>query len=321
MKDRKLKDYVPLVLKGVAMGAADVVPGVSGGTMAFILGIYEELIYSIHTIASLDTLRLLLRGEFGKIYRDLPWRFLLAVGMGILTSIITLAAFIKWSLAVYPELLWAFFFGLVVASVVTVVSRVKSWTASRYFSLAAGAVSAFLIVTVTPADTPQNPWFLFFCGAVAICAMILPGISGSFLLVILGKYQYILGAVTGSISALKEKNFSDLFDKLLILFYVAAGAVVGLSTFVKLLDWLFKKYHDLTVSALIGFMIGSLWKIWPWKQTLETYIDRHGAVRPLVQKNILPELNSYFAICLIVSAVAFVAILFITRLSEKTESK
>ena len=319
MRNRRLAEYIPLILKGMAMGAADVVPGVSGGTMAFILGIYEELIHSIHTLASVETLKLLVSFKFKEAYKTLPWRFLAAVGTGILSSIILLASAIKWALNEHPEMLWAFFFGLVIASIITVIGKVKKWDISRYAILITGALIAFLIVSMTPTETPTAPWFIFLSGVIAICAMILPGISGSFLLVLMGKYEYILGSVTGLKTALFAKDFGAAGENALVILYTGLGAIVGLATFVKVLDWLFKRFHDLTVALLIGFMGGSLWKIWPWKLTLETYTDRHGVVKPLVQENILPVLNQETIIAVALAVFGFAFILIMTKLANTSQ--
>lgn len=292
---RTIKDYLSLAARGFAMGAADVVPGVSGGTMAFILGIYEELINSIKTMSSLETIKMLLSFKLKEAFTSLPWPFLLAVGLGILTAIFSLAQFLEWTLENYPALLWSFFFGLVAASIITVTKRVKQWNATAIASLVVGTIFAYILVGLVPVETPNAPWFLFLSGAIAICAMILPGISGSFILVLLGKYEYILSAV----------NTRDFFT----LFLVAAGAGIGLVTFAQVLGWLFKRYHDLTVALLIGFMVGSLRKIWPWKETIETYVDRHGEILPLVQNNILPaSVDSTVIFALVLAIVGFILV-------------
>ncbi len=270
---RTFKDYLGLVARGFAMGASDVVPGVSGGTMAFILGIYEELIDSIRSLLNPTAFKLLLRFRLREALAMLPWQFLLAVATGIMLAIVSLARFLEWMLLNHPALLWSFFFGLVLASIVTVSKRVRRWWWSPLVSLAVGAASGYMVVGLVPVDTPNAPWFLFLSGAIAICAMILPGVSGSFILVLLGKYQYVLSAV----------NSRDF----LTLMLVAAGAGVGIITFAQILGWLFKRYHDLTVAFLIGLMLGSLRKIWPWKETL-AYIERHGEIIPTAQANILP---------------------------------
>ena len=173
---RTFKDYLGLTARGFAMGSADVVPGVSGGTMAFILGIYEELINSIRGLASVKAIKLLASFQFKQAYQELPWRFLVALGTGILLAIITLAKALAWTLENQPVLLWSFFFGLVLASVFTVSKRVKRWGVTTVLGTIIGAIAAWIIVGLVPMQTPNDPWFLFFSGALAICAMILPGI-------------------------------------------------------------------------------------------------------------------------------------------------
>ena len=275
--DRTLFDYIGLAARGFAMGAADVVPGVSGGTIAFILGIYEELIQSIRALTFPRNLALLAKFRFREAFEVFPWRFLLAIAVGILSAIFSLAHILEWALESHPALLWAFFFGLVSASIITVFHRVERWNRATIAALLVGTLGAYWIVGIAPSQTPDTWWFLFLSGAIAICAMILPGISGSFILVLLGKYQVILAAVT-------QRN-------LIVLFWVALGTIVGITTFAQILGWLFKRYHDLTVALLIGFMAGSLRKIWPWKKTLEVMIDRHGLEVPVVQANIVPVWN------------------------------
>jgi len=271
---RSLINYIVLAAKGFCMGAADVVPGVSGGTMAFILGIYEELLNAIKSF-DVKSLKLLVTFRMGAFFEEISWKFLLFLGLGILTAIFTLAKFLAWLLANEPVLIWSFFLGLILASVVTVSKRVTQWTASRWISLLCGFTGIYVVVGLVPVSTPNDLWFLFVSGAVAICAMILPGISGSFILVLMGKYQFVLQAVN-------ERDF-------LVLAVVAAGACVGLAAFSRLLAWLLVKYHDLMVAMLTGFMIGSLRKVWPWKVTLESLVDSHGKTVPTVEANILPS--------------------------------
>ena len=301
---RTAKDYLILAAKGFAMGAADVVPGVSGGTMAFILGIYEELIYSIKNLINPQIFKNLFSFKLKEALALVPWQFLGALGFGILLAIFSLAQFLETALTNYPSLVWSFFLGLVVASIITVTKRVQKWDSSTITAMVGGTVMAFYIVGMVPVQTPDAAWFLFLSGFIAICAMILPGISGSFILVLMGKYQYILSAVN-------NRDFVTLF-------IVAAGAAVGLVTFAQLLSWLFKRYHDLTVALLIGFMIGSLRKIWPWKETLETVIDRHGEAIPVVQVNVLPaawtnEVTLAIILALIGFALVFVLDYFASR--------
>lgn len=250
--NRTLRDYIGLTLRGMAMGASDIVPGVSGGTMALILGIYEELIDSIRMVGQPEFFRAVLKFRIKDALNILNWQFMAAVALGIGLAILTLSHLLEQLLVNQPVYLWSFFFGLVLASILTVSSRIKRWTPALGVLLIAGTVAAFLIVGLVPARTPETWWFLFLSGALAICAMILPGISGAFILVLLGKYEYVLSAV----------NNRDIFTLAL----VAAGVVVGLVTFAQILSWLFKKYHDSTVAFLIGLMIGSLRKVWPWKK-------------------------------------------------------
>jgi putative membrane protein len=252
---RSFKDYLGLAARGFAMGSADVVPGVSGGTMAFILGIYEELITSIRDLLSPAAARLALRFKIKEALDILPWKFLLAVGIGIILAIFTLAPYLEWTLENQPVLLWSFFFGLVAASIITVSKKVSHWSVGTIAGAVIGAVAAFFIVGLVPAQTPNTAWFLFFSGFVASCAMILPGISGSFILLLLGKYQTVLTAVN-------DRDFA-------VLLIIALGVAVGIVTIAQILSRLFKRYHDVTVAVLIGLMAGSLRKIWPWKETID----------------------------------------------------
>ncbi|HUO85545.1 MAG TPA: DUF368 domain-containing protein [Thermoanaerobaculia bacterium] len=287
---RKLRDYLGLFARGFCMGSADVVPGVSGGTMAFILGIYEELIDSIRVVGRPEFLRPLVRLRLGEALRVLNWEFLTAILTGIGLAIITMAKGLEWLLHNQPVVVWSFFFGLVLASVFLVGARIARWTPSLLAALAAGTVGAYLLVGLVPVQTPDQWWFLFLSGAVAICAMILPGISGAFVLVLLGKYQQVLGAV----------NQHDLVT----LGWVALGALIGIVTFAQVLGWLFHRYHDPTVALLTGLMLGSLRKVWPWKEDLAFIIDRHGERLPTVQRNVLPESFSGEVIVAISMAVA-----------------
>ncbi len=262
-----------LILKGMGMGAADVIPGVSGGTIAFISGIYEELIHSIKNINYL-TIRTLWKDGIVAFWKAVNGNFLLSVVGGILLSVLTLARILEYLLVNHPVLIWSFFFGLIIGSAVYVARSIERWNAGTVISMLAGIAVAWVITGITPAETTEAYWFIFISGALAICAMILPGISGSFILLLLGKYQFIL-------SSLNE-------GRLMVIAVLLLGALVGIISFSHLLSWLLRNYHHLTIAVLAGFMIGSLNKIWPWKMTLEKYVDSHGMVRPLVEQNILP---------------------------------
>jgi putative membrane protein len=302
-KERSFGAYLLLTAKGFCMGAADVVPGVSGGTMAFILGIYEELIDAIRSF-DLESLKLMTTAKIRRLMDRIAWRFLLALGCGILLAIFSLSKMLTWLLQNEPVLIWSFFLGLILASVVTVSKRVESWRLLTWCSLLLGLAGIYVVVGMVPGITPDSYWFLFVSGAVAICAMILPGISGSFILVLMGKYQYILEAVN-------NRN-------LLVLIVVAAGACVGLAAFSRLLGWLLRKYHDYMVAFLTGLMLGSLRKVWPFKETLESIVGSGGKVIPIVQNNILPaqwtgEVTG--ALCL--GALGFVVVLVLDRMARR----
>ena len=269
----KFSRYIVLALKGCAMGMADVVPGVSGGTIAFISGIYEELLDSIRSVDA-TALRLLLRFRLAEFWRHINGRFLLPVLLGIAVAIFSLARLMTYLLTNHPIAIWSFFFGLIVASALLVARQIGRWDWRTVLAFAVGAAAAWWITVATPAETPDDWWFVMLSGAIAICAMILPGISGAFILLLLGKYQYIMHAV-------------GEFDIPVIAVFVI-GAVAGIISFSHLLSWLLKHWHDVTVAVLMGFMVGSLNKVWPWKETVETYLDSHGVAQPLVQNNIAP---------------------------------
>lgn len=303
---RTLTEYAGIGARGFAMGAADVVPGVSGGTMAFILGIYEELIDSLRQPLSAKMFKQVLSFDIKGIFQTINWKFLGSLGLGILTAVFTLASFLESALINYPALVWSFFFGLVMASIFTVIKRVKRWNVSTYAAAIIGAIAAYIIVGLVPTQTPNEAWFIFLSGVIAICAMILPGISGSFILVLLGKYQYILSAVT-------NRDFLTL-----IIFSLGCG--IGLITFAQVLGWLFKRYHDLTVAVLIGLMIGSLRKIWPWKKTLNAIVDRHGVEIPVEQINLLPPaFDTQVAMALGLAAVGFVLVFLLDAVASRRE--
>lgn len=271
---RSSKEYGLLVLKGMGMGAADVVPGVSGGTIAFISGIYEELINTLKSI-DLAALRLLLSGKIGDFWKAVNGNFLASVFGGIAISVLSLARVLGYLLENHPVLIWSFFFGLILASALLVGRKIRSRNTANIISLVLGAIIAFYITVAAPATTPTALWFVFLSGALAICAMILPGISGSFILLLLGQYRHILD----SLSALRTD----------VLAVFLAGCAVGLLSFSRLLSWMFDRYHDLTVALLTGFMLGSLNKVWPWKQVLSTRIDSHGEEVPFLEKSVLPQ--------------------------------
>ncbi|MFO7574918.1 MAG: DUF368 domain-containing protein [Bacteroidales bacterium] len=270
---RKPLDYLILVMKGAGMGAADVVPGVSGGTIAFISGIYEELVGSLKSI-DLTALKLLFTGRWSELFRKINFWFLLSVFGGVAISIFSLAKAMKWLLTSYPVIVWSFFFGLILASSFYVIRTAGKIRITGWISFFFGVVTALIITTLSPASTPETWWFIFISGAIGICAMILPGISGAFILLLLGKYLFIITAV------------SELNIPVIIIFI--AGAAMGLIIFSNLLSWLLANYHSVTITTLSGFMIGSLNKVWPWKLATSVMEGAHGDVIVLAEKNVLP---------------------------------
>ena len=268
------RDYLLIFIKGMGMGAADVVPGVSGGTIAFITGIYERLLNAIKSV-DLEALKLLSKFQWLAFWRKIDGAFLLPLVLGIGVSLVVLSSQVEYLLNTYPIQLWSFFFGLIVISAIWVAREVKQWRPATILISLIGIGIAYSITVLSSAQTPEHFWFIFLCGMIAICAMVLPGISGSFILILLGKYVFI-------ITALNERNFW-------VLGVFALGCLVGLLSFARVVSWLLNKYHDLAIALLAGFMVGSLNKVWPWKETLETMIDRHGEIKPVLQKSVLPE--------------------------------
>lgn len=303
-KKRTLLDYFWIGARGFAMGAADVVPGVSGGTMAFILGIYDELLDAIHSV-DMNFLRRIFTLKWREAFEHFPWQFLLALALGIGTAILTLANALHWALENKPVYIWAFFFGLIVASIITVRKRVGTWSVVNILAALAATVGAYVLVGLTPSETPHTPLLLFLSGAFAICAMILPGISGAFILVLLGKYAYVLAAV---------KNFDFVTIAL-----VGAGAVIGLLAFVRLLRWMLNKNHDLVVSILTGFMIGSLRKVWPWKELepiSETFIRETNFIPAAFNSEV------FIAILFMIAGIALVLVMeYFANRSPKAAGK
>ncbi|MFD2199947.1 DUF368 domain-containing protein [Shivajiella indica] len=301
-----LKDFILLFLKGMSMGAADIVPGVSGGSIALITGIYEKLLDSIKSIDK-TALSFLLRFDGKAFWRHINGNFLITVLLGILTSIFTLSKFITYLLDNHPIPIWSFFCGLIIISAVLILRDIKRWNISVLFSIIIGTLIAYWVTDLPPMSSPEAFWFVFFAGAIAICAMILPGISGSFLLLILGQYERILKAVT-------DKD-------ILTLALFALGCIVGLLSFSRLISWLLKNYHALTIGLLSGFMLGSINKIWPWKQVISYRVSSSGAQKPFITENILP--HNYLAVTgeeslILYAALAFLLGIFLVVGIERT---
>lgn len=271
---KNVKRYIRLFMTGFAMGTADLIPGVSGGTIAFLSGIYEELLFSIKTLSG-DFLRLLFTGNIKQAIKIVPFRFLIPLALGLFTAVFTLAQVLSFLLHTYPSFVWAFFFGLVLASTWIVLKRVVKWDVSDKVSFVVATIVTYVLVGLIPIETPNSYPIIFLSGAIAICAMILPGISGSFILLLLGKYQQILAAVS-------DRDF-------LTLGVFMAGCIIGLGLFARVLTWLFKHHHDISVAILAGVMLGSVRKLWPWQEVVSTRINSHGEEVPFIVENILPQ--------------------------------
>ncbi|WP_460925694.1 polyprenyl-phosphate transporter [Pontibacter brevis] len=313
MQRRTLREYLLLFTKGVGMGAADIVPGVSGGTIAFITGIYEELLGSIRSVNG-EAIRLLLRFQLADFWRHINGTFLVVLLAGIGFSVGSLSRVILFLLENYPELLWSFFFGLIVASALVVGKKITRWTPGVILFGLVGAAIAYYVTVATPTQTPEAYWFVFLSGAIAICAMILPGISGSFLLVLLVKYEFILNAV-------KELRIG-------IIAVFGLGCVVGILSFSHVLNWALRNYYSATIALLTGFMVGSLNKVWPWKKTLETYIDSHGLPKPLGQEKVLPGAyesltwqDAYLPYAILLAVFGFLLVYLVDRYTDDDTSK
>ena len=279
------------------MGAADVVPGVSGGTIAFIAGIYDELINSIKSI-NMHSLKLLFTGKIAAFWKAVNGNFLFALLLGIAISVFSLAKLITYLFLNEPVLVWSFFFGLVLASTWFVTKDIKGWNWKTVAGFVGGAVIAYYITVATPAETSTNLMFIFLCGAIAICAMILPGISGSFILVLLGKYFYVMEAV-------------KTLD-LVVLGVFAFGAALGITSFSRVLSYALKNFRNITLSVLSGFMLGSLNKVWPWKEVEKLVSDGHEV---MIEHNIAP--NTEVAEAVVLMLIGFILVYVLEKISAK----
>lgn len=265
MPSRNLSQYLVITLKGLAMGAADAVPGVSGGTIAFISGIYEELVTTISSI-NLSLLKTLKNKGFSAFWKQLNGNFLIALLLGIIISFLSFMRLAKYLIENHPVLIWSFFFGLIIASIYYVGRQITKWSLRTILAIIVGTIVAFVITTLPSLGTNENSMYLFMAGAIAICAMILPGISGSFILVVLGAYKTLSDAI------------ADLNIQRLLIF--VSGAIIGLLSFSRILKWLFKNYKNSTLALLTGFIIGSLNKVWPWKETITVFSKEKGTIIP-----------------------------------------
>lgn len=304
---RNKKEVITLYLKGVLMGIADLIPGVSGGTIAFITGIYQQLIDAISSVNQ-EVLKDLLRGKIFHAIGRIHWKFLGVLLGGVFTSVIVFARLMHYLMEHHQVMTWGLFFGLILSSIFVLSKSIENIKLkSNIISIIGGALFAYVIVGLVPVETPETKFFIFICGVIAIMAMILPGISGSFLLLILGKYQYITGAI--------KAPFAD--ESMMIIAVFGSGATIGIIGFSKLLKYVLAHYHQATMSFLTGVLIGSLRKIWPWKNTLETVVIR-GKTKVLREENFLPEaMTSEVKYCLVLMLVGAVLVLALHFFSER----
>ncbi|MCW3807681.1 DUF368 domain-containing protein [Plebeiibacterium marinum] len=301
MQNNNTKDFISNIFKGMAMGAANVIPGVSGGTIALITGIFERLINAIKSF-DLTAINLLFKGKIKDLLKHVDFWFLVSVFMGVGIAIISLARLFKFLFEDYPVYIWSFFFGLVLASIYFVGKTVEKWNTSSIVTFIIGSAIAISISVLTPASENSSIIYLFICGIIAICSMIIPGLSGSFVLILMGNYQLVM------INAVSELNLKVLLP-------VAAGAGIGLIGFSHFLSWLLKKYHNQTISMLTGFVLGSLGILWPWKETLtKTFGEK---VKTVGYEWFLPETNSEFFIALVFIILGIASIWITESLGSK----
>ncbi len=316
---RNILQYLIITLKGIAMGMADVVPGVSGGTIAFISGIYEEFVNSLNSINA-EAFKLLFRFKIKDFWKHINGNFLLSLAIGIAISIVSLSKMIIYLLENEPVLLWAFFFGLIIASILFIGKQVTIWNTRVIVAIVLGAVVSYYITIAEPASSPESTVYVFFSGFIAIIAMILPGISGAFILLLMGSYPTIIGAISKLSEGITTANTELLIQSGSMLAVFAVGAVLGLLSFSRVLAWMFKNYHNTTLAVLTGFMIGSLNKVWPWKETLSTRVNSHGVEVPFLQKSIMPwnfDADAQILLVIVLAIVGFMVIFLLDKFSNK----
>lgn len=301
------------------MGAADVVPGVSGGTIAFISGIYQELIDSINNV-NVSVLKTLKKEGFKAVWEQVNGSFLLALLTGIGISILTFSKVITHLLETQPILVWSFFFGLIIASITLIWKEITSWKLVDILFLLIGITVSYYITIARPVSSPDSYWYLFLSGFIAIIAMILPGISGAFILLLMGSYETVIRTINTFREGLTTANSEILTQALLKLGVFAVGAVIGLKSFSKILHWMFEHHKNTTLTLLVGFMVGSLNKVWPWKEVLETRINSHGEVVPYIDKSILPQNfdgDPKIVMAIVLAILGFVLIFGMEKMASK----
>ncbi len=298
-----MNQYIANFFKGLGVGSANVIPGVSGGTIALITGIFERLINALKS-CNLTAIKLFFTGKFKEFAKHIDLWFLISVGSGVLVAILSIARLFEFLFAEYPIYLWSFFFGMILVSIYYVGITIERFNWKVVLSFIIGTAFALFIAFGTPAKENSNFIYLMICGAVATCSMILPGLSGSFVLVLMGNYQLIM------IDAVNDLNLN-------ILLPVAVGGVVGLLAFSHLLSWIFKNYRDITIAVLTGFILGSMPIIWPWKNDVITYFGSEAKVTGY--EYYLPELNTDFAIAFVIMLIGAALIVLTEKMAKKSE--
>ena len=299
-----MNQYIANFFKGLGVGSANVIPGVSGGTIALITGIFERLINALKS-CNLTAIKLFFTGKFKEFAKHIDLWFLISVGSGVLVAILSIARLFEFLFAEYPIYLWSFFFGMILVSIYYVGITIERFNWKVILSFIIGTAFALFIAFGTPAKENSNFVYLLICGAVATCSMILPGLSGSFVLVLMGNYQLIM------IDAVNDLNLK-------ILLPVAVGGVVGLLAFSHLLSWIFKNYRDITIAVLTGFILGSMPIIWPWKNDVITYFGSEAKVTGY--EYYLPELNTDFAIAFVIMLIGAALIVLTEKMAKKSNS-
>ena len=303
---KSVRKVLNLALKGLCMGSADVIPGVSGGTIALITGIYEDLIAALRSI-DVNVIHKILAFDVKGAVAKVHVRFLITLFSGIIVAILSLARLMNYLLHHHPVPTWSLFFGLIAGSTLMVGKHVVNWLGKPGISFVAGIIAATIIVNLIPMQTPENLWFIFFCGIVAICAMILPGISGAFILLILGKYEYVTAALK---NPFLPQNFA-------VLAVFSIGCLIGLVGFSRVLNYLLQKFHNLTLAFLAGLIAGSLQKIWPWKEVIDTQVIR-GKAHVIWGGPIMPAaIDQQVLIAAGLAVLGFIAVLMIEWSSKE----
>lgn len=292
-------NYIRIFIIGFCMGVADLIPGVSGGTIAFISGIYERLINGIKSF-DLTSLRLALKFRIEELRKRIPFLFFIPLGLGLVTAVFSLSHLLDSIIKTHPELLWSFFFGLILGSIQLLYLETRPWNRRDLLVFATATLSAYLLVGLPATHTPATPLYLFIAGSIAISAMILPGISGSYILVILGKYQQILDIVN-------SRDFVSLA-------YFLAGMVVGVLSLVRIVSWLLRNFKHVTMICLTGVMTGALRTIWPWKETLTTRTDSSGDIVPVIQRAYMPSDIGQIGMALLMLIIGAAVVLLLSRM-------